>query len=263
MLIKFSKFSLIIESELWTYIININYEIDIQQKIKVLNKDYIIMKILALTDIHGETEKLKKVLLKDFSSNCDLILVAGDLTNFGDKNQISAVINLLNNSNKPYFYVPGNCDYVNRFDQEQLKYNLHGKHVVYSRIGIIGIGGSLKTPFNTPFEITEEEIDRLLRSAYQELIKFKNFDKWILVSHNPPYNTSLDYTRTGLHVGSKIVRKFIEDNKPILVITGHVHEARSKDKLGETLVVNPGPLKDNYYAEIEIKNDVQVELKSL
>lgn len=218
--------------------------------------------ILAISDIHGNINNLKKLLESEACKKSDLILVAGDLTNFGDKKEIASVIETLNKANKPYFYVPGNCDFFNKFSEEQLKCNLHSRYVIFLNYAIIGIGGSLKTPFNTPFELSEEDFDRILKDVYGKVLN-ENRSGVLIVSHNPPYNTKLDFTKTGLHVGSKNLRKFIEEYKPNLVISGHVHEARSIDTINETVLVNPGPLKDGFYAQITIGEKINVDLKIL
>ncbi len=42
------------------------------------------------------------------------------------------------------------------------------------------------------------------------------------------------------HVGSKSVRKFEEKYQPLMGLHGHIHESYASDKLGRTIVVNPG-----------------------
>ena len=64
-------------------------------------------------------------------------------------------------------------------------------------------------------------------------------------------------------VGSLAVRRYIEEKQPILSIHGHIHEDRGIDILGETVLVNPGPLKDGYYAEALLESKVRVWLRKL
>jgi Icc-related predicted phosphoesterase len=82
----------------------------------------------------------------------------------------------------------------------------------------------------------------------------------VLVSHSPPKNTRLDMVWSGEHVGSIAVRNFIEKFKPALVISGHVHEARGIDSVGETTLVNTGPALAGNYAEIRLEDKVTVSL---
>jgi hypothetical protein len=81
-----------------------------------------------------------------------------------------------------------------------------------------------------------------------------------LVSHVPPKNTSIDLTRSGVHVGSTAVRDFIEAFHPILVVCGHVHEARGTDEIGGTIIVNPGPAQNWFYSQIELTDSLTVRL---
>ena len=64
----------------------------------------------------------------------------------------------------------------------------------------------------------------------------------IVVSHLPPYGI-MDEDQ-GLHkkgelMGSKLLRKFIIDKKPKLVVCGHIHTP-GKKILGDTIIINPG-----------------------
>ena len=86
-----------------------------------------------------------------------------------------------------------------------------------------------------------------LSSAYQK--RNKKFPV-IFISHNVPYNTKLDIIKDkksyayNKHLGSYIARKFCEKYQPLLCIGGHVHEGKGKDKIGKTILINPGFGKD-------------------
>jgi len=68
----------------------------------------------------------------------------------------------------------------------------------------------------------------------------------IFLSHNVPFNTSLDRIdnpespRNGDHFGSSIAREIIEKHKPMLCIGGHMHEHFGKCKIGSTVCINAG-----------------------
>jgi Icc-related predicted phosphoesterase len=215
--------------------------------------------VLALTDIHFNLTNLRKIL--DAAKEFDLILVAGDITNFGRGQEAREVIKILSSKGKPFFFVPGNCDYAKEFPQDVNERNIHAKYVIIDNIAILGLGGSTPTPFNTPFELSEEMIDKILKEIYSSIKE--NFEKIILVSHVPPFNTLLDTTKTGTHVGSRSVRKFIEEHNIDLVISGHVHEARSIDKIGKTALVNPGPANQGNYAKITLNKEIKIKLERI
>jgi len=72
-----------------------------------------------------------------------------------------------------------------------------------------------------------------------------NYNKSIYLIHIPPYGTKIDCLFSGVHAGSKSIRKFIEEKQPLLTLHGHIHEAPMVgneyiDKIGNTIIVNPG-----------------------
>ena len=91
----------------------------------------------------------------------------------------------------------------------------------------------------------------------------------IAIMHNPPKDTACDTVTGGAHVGSPLLRKFIEDYKPLAVVTGHIHESVGVDKIGDTTVVNPGSLAEGCYAWLTVARSgsrwevKQVDLKKL
>jgi len=62
------------------------------------------------------------------------------------------------------------------------------------------------------------------------------------------------------HIGSRSIRRFVEEKKPLAVFCGHVHESSGIDLIGETLVANPGPAKKGNYALAEINDTIEVKL---
>src|SRR5579885_1790401 len=70
-------------------------------------------------------------------------------------------------------------------------------------------------------------------------------------AHTPPYDTRLDRLRNGTPVGSPAVRAFIERRSPDVAVVGHIHEGRGTQRLGSTLVLNPGPLREGGYVLID------------
>jgi len=41
-------------------------------------------------------------------------------------------------------------------------------------------------------------------------------------------------------VGSTAVRQLIEEFQPLLALHGHIHESRGINRIGRTVVINPG-----------------------
>jgi Icc-related predicted phosphoesterase len=126
------------------------------------------------------------------------------------------------------------------------------KVVMIDSIEIITTGWSNPTPWRTPRECTEDELEARLRQLVGQLT---NPRRAIYNIHVPPHNTSLDIcpkldekfsvvTIMGnpvlIHAGSIAVRKVIEETQPVVSLHGHIHESRNVVKLGRTLAINPG-----------------------
>jgi Icc-related predicted phosphoesterase len=117
---------------------------------------------------------------------------------------------------------------------------------------MLSLGASNPTPWKTPREYTEEELERKLMSLLNHV---KDPESAIFNIHVPPYKTLLDMapllddelrvvTKGGrivfVHVGSESVRRIIEKNQPLIGLHGHIHESKGVEKLGRTLCFNPG-----------------------
>ncbi len=211
------------------------------------------MRTIAVTDIHLSVKNAKELV--SIINNIDLIIAAGDISHFGPFEMAKYILNLLASTGAPVFFVPGNCDPPRLLHWENpLKhiFNLHEKYREIQGFFFAGVGGGIISPFNTFIEYTEDEYLGFLYKATRGL---NDFSKLILIVHNPPYNTKLDIVHGNTHVGSRSVRRFIEEKQPLLLITGHIHESRGIDQIGRTVMVNPGPLKWGYYALIDINNE--------
>ncbi len=198
------------------------------------------MKVLVLSDIHGNYRYIEKI-----NENVDLIIVCGDITDFGSRIQASKVISKLKKICHKILAVPGNCDKidVNKYLEEE-GISVHKRYHEINDYIFFGIGGSGITPFNTIQEYTEEEIYNSLVNLYE---KFKGSNKKkVLITHAPPYNTRVDLTSSGVHAGSKSIRKFIEESDIYMSFCGHIHEARGYDYIKNTLIINPGNIYRGY-----------------
>jgi len=218
------------------------------------------MKIISFGDVHGDTNNLIKI--KSELEDADLIVISGDLTNYHGKVEAKKVLESIKRYNKRLLAQYGNLDQpeVNEYLTGE-GINLHGNGYVFGDVGIFGCGGSSPTPFNTPSEISESDIKKYLTDGYT---KVKNAKWKIMVCHTPPKDTVIDIVRSGMHVGSSTVRDFIVQYKPDVCISGHIHESRGKDEVGDTVVLNAGMFRDGWYIKINIdKEDVSAMLKAL
>jgi Icc-related predicted phosphoesterase len=70
-------------------------------------------------------------------------------------------------------------------------------------------------------------------------------DKTIMAIHCPPIGINLDVCYHNRRVGSKAVYDWIKRKKPLLVLSGHIHENFEVTEkwfayIGKTLVIQPG-----------------------
>jgi Icc-related predicted phosphoesterase len=204
------------------------------------------MNIMAFGDIHEYLHTLNT--LETPLHQADLIVVTGDITRWRGPQTAAKVLEAIRHYNTNILAQVGNTD---RWDihhyLNDLGINLHGQGHRFGDLGIFGIGGSNATPFCTPTEFSEEEIASHLMAGYDVI---RDAPYKILIAHCPPYQTAVDRIYTGNHVGSTSVRQFIETYQPDICISGHIHEAAGEDRLGKTLLLNPGMLAQGGYVTI-------------
>jgi Icc-related predicted phosphoesterase len=219
------------------------------------------MRILIVSDPHGQSSRIPSLSSLAADGTLDVLIVCGDITHFGSMEDASRILNEFAKVATTLF-IPGNCDPPQLASVSSVEgaTNIHGKCLSLSNINFVGVGGSVPTPFRTPLEFTEEEVERLLRSAAEQCSGNR---KTILVSHVPPYGSRADRVFPAHHVGSRAVRSFMEDRRPLIVACGHIHEARVVELVGPTTIVNPGPLHKGYYALARIGDKTTVDLGTL
>lgn len=157
----------------------------------------------------------------------------------------------------PAFAILGNDDYpelaeilgrggVIRYGESQVWELPSGSEV-------LSCGFSNPTPWDSPRELSEEELADRLRTAASGLARP---ERAVFNVHCPPFDTNLDLApvidenfkpKAGMAggvelapVGSTAVREVIEEFQPMLALHGHVHECSAGEELGGSLCINPG-----------------------
>lgn len=226
------------------------------------------MKILALGDPHGKLPKNLDFVIK--KNNIKVIVCVGEVFPIKRDNDNQGWADLRageNILNKIYAYkIPtiifkGNMFLSGRgaryFRDLVKKYKKKYENFQYKRIGKLEIDGVNFILFDM---IYEEHSHKFLSKYFTDKIKnnkrlvklnklLKRNKDSVLVSHAPPYGV-LDKTKSGKHVGSKILLEAIKKHQPKLVLCGHIHEAKGKAKIGKTQVINLGCCGD--YEIIEV-----------
>jgi len=216
------------------------------------------MKIIAVGDIHERVNAFS--ILGDEISKADVVIMTGDLTQYGNEERALGVLKVVRGINPNVLAQVGNLDSLGidaLLTREGI--NIHGRGKNIKDLGIFGCGGSGATPFHTPVEFSENELKGFLERGYNEVA---DAAVKVMICHTPPVNTKVDMIPSGLHVGSAAVREFIEIHQPALCVTGHIHEAAGEDTIGSTRVINPGPFSEGGYVVINAeKGKIEAELR--
>ncbi len=253
------------------------------------------MKILAISDWHAKENVLPDLAKAIRDLSLEAVVFTGDILKWKakcsewanartenrppNKNKPEIIEEIENNAqlyhtfydnmrkiDLPFFTVPGNVDsplrqyYMIALEQMERYPKLRVVHGSLSglkgRFAVLGFGG----------EITEDEGEDHFVLQYRRRDVEPHFgmlailSSKILLFHTPPIG-SLDLD-DGKHKGSKVVIDLIERCKPHWVFCGHAHGARGKEIIGDTIVVNPGALKNGFYALVDTDKKT-VELKTL
>ena len=161
----------------------------------------------------------------------------------------------LGSTSTKIYFAPGNDDDLTvdaAFGGSSVFVNCEQRTIELDGLEMATSGWSNRTPWSTPRECDESELEARLRSAVAGI---KDPDRAIFNFHVPPHGTPLDLcpeidedfrviTVMGnpvqIHAGSTAVRTMIEEFQPLVSLHGHIHESRSAVKLGRTWAVNPG-----------------------
>jgi Icc-related predicted phosphoesterase len=157
---------------------------------------------------------------------------------------------LVGSSFKVYM-APGNDDH---FEVDQIIedsaviVNCNNKNVAVGEHEMITFSWANPTPWNTPREKPDEELEPMLEQLCS-LVKDKS--NAIFNFHAPPYGYALDLAPElnenlvqaadrKIHVGSRAVANIISKYQPLIGLHGHIHESRGAQKAKRTLLINPG-----------------------
>ena len=141
---------------------------------------------------------------------------------------------------------------------------------------VLCFGWSNPTPFNSPRECSEEEMEARLEAT---VAKVQDLRTAVFCIHAPPFESLIDeapavdeqmrqIVRGGrqvmVPVGSKAVRKIIEKYQPLVALHGHIHESPGYVRIGRTQCLNPGSEYNEGIFKgylVEIKGDKILQLR--
>ncbi len=205
------------------------------------------VRLVCFGDIHMAFQAIDR--LGPVLREADCAILTGDLTHFGDPPDAFRVVEAVRRFCPSVLAVTGNLDMPWVIDALRADgISLHGEGRRFGDLGVFGCGGSNVTPMDTPTELEEPELAAVLARAHAAVA---DAPRRLMICHTPPYDTRLDRLMNGTPVGSPAVRAFIETHAPDVAVVGHIHEGRGVERLGRTLVLNAGALRDGGYVLVE------------
>jgi uncharacterized protein len=152
------------------------------------------------------------------------------------------------------FVCPGNDDQfeVDEIVQAAAHVELaEGRVVEIDGFQMVSTGWSCPTPWQTYREEEEPQLAERIERAAAGVTASP--ERTVFSLHCPPYGSGLDEAprltedmrlehagHAPVPVGSKAVRRAIEEHQPALALHGHIHEGRGNARIGRTLCINPG-----------------------
>ena len=189
------------------------------------------LKILAASDLHGESKQIMKLAKIAEKEKVDLVVLCGDIVGFRETTNI---IKPFKDRNKRVLLVPGNHDTFATADFLASLYgikNLHGYSAEYEDVGFFGAGGA----DIGPGFISEEDLFKALKKAHDGI---KGIEKKIMITHMYPRGSISEFS--GFQ-GSKAIAKAIKEFRPKILLHGHIHEAEGIEEIiDKTKVINVG-----------------------
>jgi len=190
-------------------------------------------------ELRHDEAKLKAVFMER------MLTVVGDWTALAEER--------LGGNGTQFVMTPGNDDEFEVDDVIRASSFVDAAENRITRLGpheMLSVGWSNHTPWDTPRECSEEELEARIDALAAQI---EDMDNAIFNIHVPPYGTGLDDApeldenlkpvqggKVMKPVGSTAVRDAILEHQPLLALHGHIHESRGVQKLGRTTCINPG-----------------------
>ena len=192
------------------------------------------MKILALSDIHGDKSFVKRMAEKGAKEKVDLVILAGDLVEeFGGTSE--GLIGPFIDQGLEVALIPGNHEGLEEIGFITDKYGAKSLHGYSLKLGDVGIFGCGYADIMM-HQLTDKQFFDTLKKAHDSV---KDMKKKLMVTHVQPNDSIIGLKNPGW--GSSGVRKAIEEFKPDIHICGHIHETHGiEEVIGKTKVINVG-----------------------
>jgi uncharacterized protein len=208
------------------------------------------LSILAGSDLHNSRPGFEWFCHLAELRHPELIVFLGDFVTKQPLSFVKEVITTLRDVAPAVFVIPGNWDpreTLVEIDAAAIDglLNLHRRQAQLAGYSFVGLGGSITTPLgDTPFEAP----DNAFATAFAALLPAAI---WLL--HNPVYGYR-DLTAHNEHAGSHAMEALwqLQSPAPLLVLSGHIHEAVGYEEARGTMFVNTGSMANRSAAWIQL-----------
>ena len=238
------------------------------------------IRIAAAGDIHcseEERSRLENAFL-DADGGSDLILLAGDLTTYGEPEQAAVLADVTREIDTPIFAVLGNHDWhADRHEELVGALREGGIHLLERAAEVIevnglqvGIAGTKGFVGGFSDSLLHDFGEALLRRLYAEtsaevsaldrgLRTIQDCPVRIVVLHYSPTTTTIEGERETIwaFLGSERLAGPIAEHKPDAVFHGHGHAGTFAGSIGDIPVFNVGaavPVRDFWMFEFEAES---------
>lgn len=206
------------------------------------------MRIAATADLHYSTQT-SNALKEQFAKvrdEADVLIVAGDLTNFGRTEEMEALVNVLVRLRIPIIAVLGNHDYecgnetelMHMMSSEGIKvldgtgYEREGVGFAGTKGFIGGFGRGMLTPFGEP------EVKAFVKASVDEAMKLERAmsqlrtGKRIVVLHYSPVAMTVQGEAPEIYpyLGNSRLAEVVDRHGADLVVHGHAHHGSLNGK---------------------------------
>ena len=206
------------------------------------------MRIAATADIHFSPQSYDRIR-EPFShvrDEADVLVIAGDLTNYGKPDEMHSLLNALVRLRIPIIAVLGNHDYESCQEQELMKMmTTEGIKVLdgssYERDGvgfagtkgfIGGFGRGVLTAFG------EKEVKAFVQASIDETMKLERAlsmlrtEKTVIVTHYAPVSETVrgEPVEIWPYLGSSRLAEVIDRHGAALAVHGHAHHGQLDGK---------------------------------